>query len=126
MMPSDKFDEKALLKLNQVTDREVVENAAELLTWLQDCNWPVFTGVRNRLATLGDELLQPILEILIGEDSIWKANIVGHLIPKFDISHQLLYTEQLETMLINPSYSDCQEGLVDFVKIQLSNIVKNT
>ena len=103
----------------------MIENADQLLEWLQDRNWPVFKGVVNRLSVLGNELVLPINNILKGNDSIWKANIVGYLIPSFSKESQLLYTKSLETLLAEFDENDLREGVIDFVEMQLSNS-KNT
>lgn len=126
MIPKDKNDEESVRLLQLATDEDVVKNAVELLEWLQDINWPMFKGIVNRLSSLGNVLFAPISEILAGEDSIWKANIIGHLIPSFSYEAQLLYTKQLEALLKEYNESDLREGVIDFVEIQLSKIRKNT
>ena len=126
MIPSDKFDKEAIKRLGVALDHEVLENAKELLSWLQDCNWPVFPGIVERLSALGEDLFTPVSEILAGQDSIWKENIIGHLIPKFSERAQRLYSDQLNEILQNPTGSDFQEGVVDFIEIQLSNVKKHT
>lgn len=90
------------------------------LAWLQDRNWPVFDGVVKRRSSLGTELKEPIFQILSGNDSIWKANMVGYLIPKFTDSAQNCYTEELKYLLNNASSSDIKKGLVDYIEIQLT------
>jgi hypothetical protein len=126
MIPKDKNDEESIRLLHLATDGEVVENIVQLLEWLQDVNWPVSKGVISRLSNLGGELYTPINEILTGNDSIWKANIIGHLIPSFSQEAQLLYTASLEILLEEYNENDLREGVIDFVEIQLSNASKNT
>lgn len=93
---------------------------------MQDCNWPVFHGVVDRLSSLGGGLKQEICRILKGSDAILKANIIGYLIPKFEVKYQVLYTEQLKELLKNAINEDFQEGVVDFIEMQLSNVEPNT
>jgi len=126
MLPTDKHDLDSVSALRDAADSEVLKNTAELLQWLEDCNWPVFEGVTERLSSLGEELYGDISDLLRCDDTILKANIVGHLIPKFDIDAQLLYADLLKDMLVNPSSADFEEGLVDFIEMQLSNVAKNT
>lgn len=126
MIPSSKFDLETVAELQKASDNEVLQNADVLLEWLKDCNWPVFDGVVEKLSLYGFELRESIENILLGNDSIWKANIVGHLIPKFSCESQLSYTKVLTKLLQNPSSSDCEEGLIDYIEIQLSPNVKCT
>jgi len=123
MIPENKHDIDALEK---ASDQEVLENALELLEWMQDCNWPVFSCVVDRLSSLGGELERDICQILKGSDAILKANIIGHLIPKFEVKYQVLYSEQLKELLKSPTDGDYEEGVVDFIEIQLSNVEPNT
>jgi hypothetical protein len=120
MIPSSKYDLEAVDALQKASDEEALKDADTLLEWLQDCNWPVFEGITGKLSLYAFELYEPIENILLGTDAIWKANIVGHLIPKFSCESQLIYNELLKNLLNNPSSSDFEEGLVDFIEEQLS------
>jgi len=120
VIPTSKFDLEAIEELQNAEDSEVLENAEELLNWLQDINWPVFEGICIRLSNLGHELHDSIRNILLETDSILKSNIVGYLLPKFSLEAQSKYTQELKKILINPSNSDFEEGLIDFVEILLS------
>lgn len=126
MIPSSKYDLEAVDTLQRASDEEVLKSADALLEWLQDCNWPVFEGIAGKLSLHGFDLYESIENILLGTDSIWKTNIVGHLIPKFSCESQLRYDELLTKLLNNPSNSDFEEGLVDFIEVQLSRNAKST
>jgi hypothetical protein len=126
MIPTSKYDLEAVDALKNASAEEVLRNADKLLEWLQDCNWPVFEGVISKLSRYGFELYEPIARILLGTDSIWKANIVGYLIPKFSGESQLRYNELLTRLIKNPSSSDFEEGLIDFIEVQLSRNAKIT
>ena len=126
MIPQNKFDKNAISDLRHASDEDVLKNVDELLEWLKDCNWPVFDGVVCRLSSLGSKISTPLTKILLGSDSIWKANIIGHLIPKFTQESQAIYTQVLTELLSNPSENDFEEGVVDFIEIQLARNEKST
>lgn len=126
MIPSSKFDQEAVSVLQNASDHEVLENAEALLEWLQDRNWPVFDGVATKLSNYGLELQVYIENILHGTDAIWKANIVGHLMPKFSHEAQMKYNGILNELLSKAQEADYEEGLVDYVELQLSRISKIT
>ncbi len=126
MVPRNKFDLEAIDSLNIADDAAVLEVADELLSWLQDVNWPVFQGIAQRLSNLGNELQDPIEKILSGDDSAWKANLIGHLIPKFSVEAQLLYMKQLKFLLEKHDENDVNEGVIEYVKTQLENAERYT
>ena len=126
MIPSSKYDLEAVDALRIASDEEVLKSADVLLEWLQDCNWPVFQGIAGKLSLYGFELYESIENILLGTDVIWKANIVGYLIPKFSSESQLRYNKLLTELLKNTSDSDFEEGLIDFIEVQLSRNAKIT
>ncbi|GGB21137.1 DUF5071 domain-containing protein [Agarivorans gilvus] len=124
MIPSDKNDETSIRLLHLASDEDVLENAEGLLEWLHDVNWPVFGGVVTRLSPLGDHLVGPITKILEGSDSIWKANIVSHLIPAFSPESQQLYTKSLESILFQFDESDLREGTKGLSSVLTLNTLK--
>ena len=79
MMPHDSSDEKTVAASKMSSDAQVLKNIEELLEWLQDMNWPIFIEVADRFSPLVNELVFHIGKILESSDSIWKANIIGHL-----------------------------------------------
>ncbi len=126
MIPQDKFDQRAIAALQLSSDAQVLERAGELLEWLRDSNWPIFTGISDRLSPLGVDLVSPIKDILEGDDSIWKANIISHLIPSFSPEAQRLYTPLLENLVAKLDQNDLMEGAIDFAEIQIGKAHANT
>lgn len=51
-----------------------------LLTWLQDCNWPVSWSVERFLATIDEPLVDPIRSVLRSNDDMWKYWIIQRLV----------------------------------------------
>jgi hypothetical protein len=124
MIPKNKHDEETVALLRQATDDEVIEVAEPLLDWLKDRNWPIFDGVVARLSALGCDLVDPINSVFEGDDSIWKANIIAHLIPAFSYSDQQLYVEALEKLIATWDENDLREGVIDLAEVQLANVKK--
>lgn len=81
-LPADKFDVEAVERLSELTDDELRPLIPELLTWLQDMNWPV-AGPAAELLSEQKELVEPfILPLLRAEqkDEIWKYQIISTLV----------------------------------------------
>ncbi|WP_372490124.1 DUF5071 domain-containing protein [Chitinophaga sedimenti] len=55
-VPRDKCDDEAGRLLQQASWEEIRPCAAELLEWLQDTNWPIFSDVANKLGEYANEL----------------------------------------------------------------------
>ncbi|MDO5625187.1 MAG: DUF5071 domain-containing protein [Pseudomonadota bacterium] len=54
----------------------------ELLTWLQDMNWPVARVLAPFLAGIGAPLEISVREVLDGTDHIWKYWVIREVIAK--------------------------------------------
>ena len=57
----------------------LVPHIPELLTWLQDINWPIARPVAAALSRCGIALVEPVRSILLSDDDIWKTWILGFL-----------------------------------------------
>ena len=49
----------------------------ELLTWLQDCNWPVAHVLFDFLASIGAPLAPHIRRVFSGDDYVWQYWLIG-------------------------------------------------
>ena len=49
----------------------------ELLTWLQDCNWPVAHELFDFLASIGAPLAPHIRRVFDGDDYVWQYWLIG-------------------------------------------------
>ncbi len=65
IVPAHKSDLASIERLHTVGDAGVIAVLPELLEWLQDINWPVARGVLERVAVLGNELVEPVRSILL-------------------------------------------------------------
>ncbi len=84
IIPKDKMDLEACKKLEIASDSEIINNLEELLTWLQDINWPVANPIAQRISKLGNNLVKPVTNILQGNDNVWKYFIISGLLTKTD------------------------------------------
>ena len=80
-LPKDKYDITTVMALNDVDPRDLFVHIPELLTWLQDYNWPVARPLVSVLVKCNIELVPHIRHVLSSEDSIWKYWLITTLIP---------------------------------------------
>lgn len=96
MIPKDKFDTEAVERLKMIPASEVVPLLPELLTWMQDMNWPVAQPVVELLLTFPNEITPLIADVLAGEDDMWIYWSLSELIPKLPFYSKLVLAESVE------------------------------
>ena len=85
----------------------------ELLTWLQDCNWPIAHDVATAIAKCGNALV-PHLEIVFeGDDDVWKYWIITGLAPLLSGAAKQVVLEAASRILENPSPGEITEEVVE-------------
>lgn len=82
LIPKDKCDESGIEKLKLLSFNEIQPIVPDLLEWLQDCNWPVASSVLEVLCPIIDQITSEILQVLRGDDGVWKYWILSNLISR--------------------------------------------
>ncbi len=77
LLPKDKGDVESVERLKKFTFSELEPSIPELLTWLQDYNWPVAKPMAELLEPHTENLSPHLLKILRGTDGIWKYWILS-------------------------------------------------
>ena len=81
-LPADKFDVEAVERLSELSDDELRPLIPELLTWIQDMNWPV-AGPAAELLSERKELVEPFIPPLLRaeqKDEVWKYCLIRTLV----------------------------------------------
>lgn len=104
-LPKDKFDNYHIEDLYELTNEEISLIAPNLLVWLKDVNLPVSKELIHVLKLREEVLRKQVLDILtnLKEDSIWKYNIINHLINNYDLDSLNHYKEALIRISTNPT-----------------------
>jgi hypothetical protein len=76
LLPSSKSDDEAVKCLHQLSEAELRPLLPKLMEWLQDINWPVSGPVWDFLEPRVAMLEPAIVEVLLGNDDIWKCNLL--------------------------------------------------
>lgn len=108
-LPHSKHDLEAIEALYNTDIASVDEQLPELLTWLQDINWPVAAPLveylRINFAAL-PSMEVTLLEILKGDDGIWKYWLIVSLGDLFQTPALL---QMLSDLAYHPSADDKYE-----------------
>ena len=108
LVPKDKHD----MDFDKITDfywydyQELKPIIPELLTWLQDYNWPVATPIARHLQKMLPDILPELMPILEGNDSTWKYWILQIFFIETKSEYWKKIQATIEQLAFNPSEND--------------------
>ncbi|MCE5231449.1 DUF5071 domain-containing protein [bacterium] len=76
LVPRDKFDYAAAWRIRHADPQMVEPVLDEILKWLQDFNWPIFSTVVDSVKTLGIMLVPHLKKIMVINDGAWKLSVM--------------------------------------------------
>ena len=94
----------------------------ELLTWLQDCNWPISRPIGDFLETLPAEIAPLIWEVLSGDDHIWKYWCIVRLISVMPLPIAEQFRAELIRLAKEPTLAERGEELNEVARDALSEL----
>jgi hypothetical protein len=80
LLPRNKHDCQAARAVIALGYPAVAPVLADLLTWLQDCNWSVSRPISDFLASIPEPMAPLIKDVLDSTDDIWKYWCIQQLI----------------------------------------------
>ena len=111
LVPKDKHDwdfDKAC-DINWYEYKEIKPIIPQLLTWLQDVNWPVAKPIAAYLQPMLPDILEELKPILLGDDDVWKYNILNEFFVKPQSSYWKMIEPIIERMTFNPTENETKE-----------------
>ena len=117
-VPSDKFDIAAVQRLEALSDDELRSVIPDLLTWLQDSNWPVADPLADFL-TKHRETVEPFLSpLLLAEqkDEIWTYEIINQLLKKWGNAVSDEIKKEISRIISSPTQGEVSEFVQDKAK----------
>ncbi|BCE01816.1 DUF5071 domain-containing protein [Marinicellulosiphila megalodicopiae] len=124
IIPKNKSDIEAVSNLDNLSNKELEPYLVELLTWVQDINWPVAGYIAPRLSQAGIEIIEPIKQILKSDDATWKYWIISQILPFSNKQVQDSMKSMLIEIINNPTASDHHDE-VDLVAKELIESMQN-
>ncbi|RFS22694.1 DUF5071 domain-containing protein [Chitinophaga silvatica] len=106
MIPKHKDDQKVIAELKKLSFEEIKPIVPDLLTWLQDINWPIARHIAEVLEPFSDKLVPDIVEILKTNDGIWKLWILVTLARKTKDETLL---KEIERIAKHPTKDEIEE-----------------
>jgi hypothetical protein len=108
-LPVDKYDVLAVERLILAGPESALPHLAELLTWMQDLNWPVAQALQPFLAKIGLPLEPHIREVLASDDDGWKFWTLSAIVGESPALMQA-FEPELRRMASSPTPGERLEG----------------
>ena len=108
-IPKNKSDLEACKQLNDTNNEEILPFLRELLTWIQDVNWPVAAPVAERLIKVGRKITPSVNAILRSDDDIWKYWVISLIILKLDIDSLDATLDEVTRIINEPTPGEVAE-----------------
>lgn len=105
-LPKNKFDQQSLCGIDELSNEEIQPIIYELLTWLQDYNWPVADKVLQVLRKREILVFPYLADILAGDDIMWKIWIMELLVPTLTAEHKEALRTNIFALSKVPSYDE--------------------
>lgn len=100
--PRDKHDFPSLDLISASPPQTWIHLIPELLTWLQDRNWPISSRVNEVLLLNPTALVEPIRLVFKGNDEAWQSNCL-ELVRRMPRETRVQLKEDLETFAAGTS-----------------------
>ena len=119
MLPADKFDIEAIEQLAAASAQKVIPLLPQLLTWVQDMNWPVAEPALNLLMQYPTEITPLIEDVLLGDDEMWKYWCLERIVPKLPFYSKMVVANAVEQIASSVRPEDVE--LVPLAKAALQS-----
>ena len=95
-MIEHKFDLQAVQHLKALPAEQVVPLLPDIMTWMQDMNWPVAKPVVELLLMYPNEITPLVLQVLEGDDEMWIYWCLEQLVVKLPFYLKLVLHDAVE------------------------------
>jgi len=123
LIPEHKNDFERVEMLKNYKVEELKPIIYDLLTWLQDMNWPIALEIQNILLNFKEDLIPHIRTILLTDDDEWKYWILTSLMRKLPNHIIVLLKPELERIRDHPTSDELQSDLIEEVEEILNRML---
>jgi len=103
ILPKDKYDEPAVAHISTLPESSIAPLIPELLTWLQDVAWPIARPVKTLLLRHPHLIVEPVREVLVGNDDEWKDNCLTQIVEELPRKQQQALKQEVERIARSPT-----------------------
>jgi hypothetical protein len=102
ILPTNKHDHFAIEHISTLPDSEIAPLLPEILTWVQDTNWPISRTVSTFLLQHPTRIVEPVRHILQSDDAEWIYNVLG-IIEQLPKEVQKALKVEVERVALRPT-----------------------
>jgi hypothetical protein len=103
MLPKDRHDVASAAAIAALGYPAVAPLLPDLLSWLQDYNWPVARALAPFLAAVGEPVLPEVRRILASDDEMWKYWVLVAVVAAMPAAVAGLLRPELVRMATQPT-----------------------
>jgi hypothetical protein len=122
LLPRHKSDFDHAQAIVELGHPAVAPVLRDLLTWLQDGNWPISRPIGTFLVSIGEPMIPLIREVFQGNDTIWKYWCIDRLILEFPKELAEQFRPELERFAYQPSVDEKHEELDERAQVALERM----
>jgi hypothetical protein len=112
LLPKDKSDEAAINHISTLSESEIEPLLPEILTWLQDPNWPLAGVVLPFVLQYPTLITEPVREILRTDDVEWIYVVLGNVVKEMPLAQRRKLRIEIERIATEPTKEE-KENEVD-------------
>lgn len=112
-LPQNKYDTTSIQKLDSLLPIEINKIAFELLSWIQDLNWPIASPMSSFIIKKQKVFIPAIKKALLAEqeDAIWKHVIITRLFPYFHAQTLNKLKPTIKRIKLHPTIAEIDESV---------------
>jgi hypothetical protein len=111
LIPAHKLDLDAVARARASGYPAIAPVLSELLTCLQDLNWPVATPVAALLGQVGAPVIPHISAILRGDDDVWKYGVLTAMVSHWNGPVVASLVDDCLRIVNHPTSGELEEGV---------------
>jgi Domain of unknown function (DUF5071) len=108
LLPKNKFDDAAINHIATLQESEVEPLLPEILTWLQDLNWPINHVVLPLLHRYPALIVEPVREILRTDDVGWIYFVLSNVVKEMPLQDQCKLRVEIERIAKEPTKEEAE------------------
>ena len=124
LVPRGKGDIEGLRRLIGLGLPKITPVLPDIVSWIQDINWPIAYEAGLFLSSVGRPLLPIVRDILQTDDEVWKFNVLTIIVE--DWSQELLeeLRPELERIERSPTAGELDYGVLPAVATELLDKIR--
>jgi hypothetical protein len=124
LIPKDKFDDSAIIKLKELSFKDIQPIVPDLLIWLQDMHWPIAIQVADVLRPFADRINSEVLPILTSNDELWMLGVLNHIARHSTDPDVIKAIERIAKFPTKDEVEDCVDEIAMEILLEMRIITK--